>query len=292
MFRIPEQYQQGLRSPFQPVSSLVSVLSTSVSPSGSCLVVEEFHHTDDEQEVGVNAGASSVTHATNTFHTSNSAVDVEAIPKEQSEINEAHHVVDLNSSTFVPTHSQEQATLQAGQGLLTPPALELEVVTGSSSCCICEEMFAVETEASIMARQLANHTNGAFSRVPHIPTLAEVVPQDGCGAVLGRPTIWCPSAYQQGQRNFIPWPSPQELEWEGDSRARSGFGRFLPLLRLRGNNTVAWYRLPRLVEHEFDQVLPVPTAEDLAWSSAGSDHMAGCLVDSDIWDAIDEAGST
>lgn len=153
------------------------------------------------------------------------------------------------------------------------------------------EATEVETEAVVMAPQIGSYLDEAFSGMPQILALTEIVPQDGCGAVLGRPTIWCPSAYQEGRRNAVPWPSLQELEWEGGSRARSGFGRFLPLLRLRGNGTVAWYRLPRLVELAFDQVRPVRTAEDLAWSSAESDHDAGRLVGSNLWDAIEEAGS-
>lgn len=80
-------------------------------------------------------------------------------------------------------------------------------------------------------------------------------------AVLCQQTIFCPNWHLKKER--APWPSIQELKWEGDDRASTKVGRFLPLPRQPDNPTVAWHHLRVLKQFYFDQVRLVPTMEDI-----------------------------
>ena len=94
--------------------------------------------------------------------------------------------------------------------------------------------------------------------------------RDGRGAVLGMPTIWRNGTDMYGNpirdpfgRDYAPWPRLGEYKWEGDDRARSGVGRFLPIPRAGGNETVAWHQRPVHRPLDFDMVRAVPTLEDV-----------------------------
>ena len=119
-----------------------------------------------------------------------------------------------------------------------------------------------------------------------LPALNGRTWHDGRGTVLGQETIWShwllpvlmPSA---------PWPSLQELRWEGDDRARSGVHRFLPLPREAANETVAWHQLRMVHALDFDQVRKVPTAETIQHRLAEQDHGAAWLIDCSLWEDIE-----
>ncbi|KAI9750313.1 MAG: hypothetical protein M1815_001880 [Lichina confinis] len=120
------------------------------------------------------------------------------------------------------------------------------------------------------------------------PVLPVMPPHDGRGAVLAQPTVWCPYPYVTG-RHEASWPSIKEYEWEGDGRAKSGFGRFLPLMRVRDNATVAWHKVPIQPLLDFDQVNHRRTAEVIEWDATVGKETAGALfIDASLWKAIDE----
>ena len=88
--------------------------------------------------------------------------------------------------------------------------------------------------------------------------------EDGRSTVLARPTIWRKSLTPTvPNRHVAAWPNSTECKWEGDDRARSGVGRYLPLPRAGGNDTVAWHQRPMLEPLPFDAVRKVPTMEDV-----------------------------
>ena len=63
---------------------------------------------------------------------------------------------------------------------------------------------------------------------------------DDKSSVLARPSIWLPYIRPTPGHPIAPWPDIEELRYEGDDRAKSGVGRYLPLPRRPGNETVTW----------------------------------------------------
>jgi len=80
--------------------------------------------------------------------------------------------------------------------------------------------------------------------------------------VLGLPTIWCKD-WLNGKDEVSPWPTTAEMKWEGDDRAKTGVGRFLPLPREQGPPGLLWNQLPAIEQHPIDQVCKIPTMEDV-----------------------------
>lgn len=82
------------------------------------------------------------------------------------------------------------------------------------------------------------------------------------GRVLGQSTIWCTN-WKDGKDEIAPWPTLAEMKWEGDDRAKTGVGRFLPLPRERGPSTIAWNQLAVVDQYPLDQTAKIPTMEDV-----------------------------
>ncbi|RMZ74234.1 lon protease [Pyrenophora seminiperda CCB06] len=82
------------------------------------------------------------------------------------------------------------------------------------------------------------------------------------GRVLGLQTIWCKD-WLNGKDEVSPWPSIAEMKWEGDDRAKTGVGRFLPLPREEGPPGLLWNQLPVIEQYPIDQVCQIPTMEDV-----------------------------
>jgi hypothetical protein len=82
------------------------------------------------------------------------------------------------------------------------------------------------------------------------------------GRVLGERTIWCRD-WETGKDEIAPWPSMAEMKWEGDDRAKTGVGRFLPLPREEGPSGLMWNQLPAIEQYPIDQVCKIPTMEDV-----------------------------
>ncbi|PGG98628.1 hypothetical protein GX51_06713 [Blastomyces parvus] len=77
---------------------------------------------------------------------------------------------------------------------------------------------------------------------------------DGLALVLARETIWVPRRGYSSVGDLAPWPSYEELKHEGDDRSRSGYCRFPPLPRGRGNETVNWKQRAPVKQYRFDEV--------------------------------------
>jgi hypothetical protein len=84
---------------------------------------------------------------------------------------------------------------------------------------------------------------------------------DNRSPVLAQLSIWSPWYSFTNQRPEAPWPSHEEFREEGDERHTSGFGRFLPVPRVPGNETVAWKQKAFMDSYPLDQVDPVPRRE-------------------------------
>ncbi|OAX83250.1 hypothetical protein ACJ72_02395 [Emergomyces africanus] len=104
---------------------------------------------------------------------------------------------------------------------------------------------------AITKRMMAN---GRGEQVPVTPVLGGKELPDGRGLVLARETIWVSQRDYPTVRNWAPWPSYEELKHEGDDRSKSGYSRFPPLPRGRGNDTVNWKQRAPVKQYRFDEV--------------------------------------
>ena len=80
---------------------------------------------------------------------------------------------------------------------------------------------------------------------------------DNLSPVLAMPSIWSPWFVHTDERPAAPWPASEEFKEEGDERHTSGFGRFLPVPRKPGNETVVWKQRKFLEAFDMDYVNPV-----------------------------------
>jgi hypothetical protein len=87
-------------------------------------------------------------------------------------------------------------------------------------------------------------------------------PQGNRGPVLDEPTIWCPN-WLEGKDEVAPWPTVSEMKWEGDDRAKTGVGRYLPIPREIGAPSIHWNQLGAVEQYQLDKVHQVPTMEDV-----------------------------
>ncbi|KAF2272915.1 uncharacterized protein EI97DRAFT_349819, partial [Westerdykella ornata] len=106
--------------------------------------------------------------------------------------------------------------------------------------------------------------------------------------VLGEKTIWCLD-WQNGKEEIAPWPTLAEMKWEGDDRAKTNVGRFLPLPREIGAPGIAWSQLQVVEQYPLDQVQKVPTLEDILLPvDEIDDEVKYDLITKDLEDAMDE----
>ncbi|ORY18744.1 hypothetical protein BCR34DRAFT_473116 [Clohesyomyces aquaticus] len=91
---------------------------------------------------------------------------------------------------------------------------------------------------------------------------SEKGPQQNRGPVLDVPTIWCPN-WRDGKDEIAPWPTLAEMKWEGDDRAKTGVGRYLPIPREIGAPSIHWNQLAAVEIYPLDRVREVPTMEDV-----------------------------
>jgi hypothetical protein len=99
-------------------------------------------------------------------------------------------------------------------------------------------------------RQLANPTE-SYTRSLGQSVTEGLNLYGNVSLVLGEKTIWCVDwqktiwcvDWQNGKDGIAPWPSFAEMRWEGDDRAKTNVGRFLPLPREMGAPGITWSQL-------------------------------------------------
>ncbi|MCJ1472013.1 hypothetical protein MMC13_000657 [Lambiella insularis] len=125
------------------------------------------------------------------------------------------------------------------------------------------EHLAVQAEDSAraerrrLARLEAEQSRGIGPNHPWIIPFNGRSFRDNRSAVLAMPTVWSIWYEPPPSRPDAPWPTPEEFREEGDERHTSGFGRFLPLPRVPGNETVVWKQKAFLEPYALDYVNPV-----------------------------------
>ncbi|KAF3008984.1 hypothetical protein E8E13_011526 [Curvularia kusanoi] len=113
--------------------------------------------------------------------------------------------------------------------------------------------------------------------------------------VLGERTIWCKD-WQNGKEEIAPWPSPEEMKWEGDDRAKTNVGRYLPLPREQDWTIYtrldkvqnSWSTLQVVEQYPLDQVARIPSLEDVYYPvDEIDDSVKYDLLTKDLLDAMD-----
>ncbi|KAF2447254.1 hypothetical protein P171DRAFT_355495 [Karstenula rhodostoma CBS 690.94] len=107
--------------------------------------------------------------------------------------------------------------------------------------------------------------------------------------VLGMKTIWCLD-WQHNKDEIAPWPTLPEMKWEGDDRAKTACGRFLPLPREQGAPTIPWGQLQVVEQYPLDQVQCIPTMEDVYLPvDEIEEEDIPQLLNQELLDALDES---
>jgi len=130
-----------------------------------------------------------------------------------------------------------------------------------------EEM--IEAKKRQLVRQVADRQELSRLRSLGLPDglprskpafYGKVFPEN-LSAVLAKPTIWC-QAWKVPWRPNAPWPFLKEMKWEGDERAATHNGRFLPLPR-EPSTELNFNHIPMMKAFELDEVWRIPTLEDV-----------------------------
>lgn len=117
---------------------------------------------------------------------------------------------------------------------------------------------------------------------------SQVFLQGNYSLVLGEKTIWCVD-WQSGKDEIAPWPTFAEMKWEGDDRAKTAVGRYLPLPREMGAPGITWSQLQCVEQYPLDQVARIPTMEDIYLPvDEIEEEMKGNLIMKSLEDAMDE----
>ncbi|KAF1821144.1 uncharacterized protein K489DRAFT_382184 [Dissoconium aciculare CBS 342.82] len=90
------------------------------------------------------------------------------------------------------------------------------------------------------AREIRAQSNLDIPTVPAIkPALQGKLFDTNHSAVLALPTVF---THSLGRRRLAPWPSREEMKYEGDDRVSTDrlHGRFLPAPRVDDDETVPW----------------------------------------------------
>jgi hypothetical protein len=110
-------------------------------------------------------------------------------------------------------------------------------------------LYKLAKKEKSLEHKNANTEMALTQGVPCIPFGGKVF-SDGLHSVFAVPSVWA-------KGSTAPWPAKEEFKEEGDERHTSGFGRFLPIPRVVGNETVNWKQKAYTQVHDIDYVDPV-----------------------------------
>jgi hypothetical protein len=166
----------------------------------------------------------------------------------------------------------------------------LEATTKAKQNLARRKLAALEEERR--ARILQEQT--PHSETEYLQTVRRSVDsglhyEGSLAAVLGVKTIWCMN-WMEGKEEVAPWPSFAELKWEGDDRAKTSVGRFLPLPREMGAPGITWAQLQVVEQYELDQVARIPDMEDVYLPvDEIDDEVKYDLITRDLEEAMEQA---
>lgn len=124
-----------------------------------------------------------------------------------------------------------------------------------------EDMRREEMQ-KLASREAAHESVLGSGRVRIGPAFGGKRFRDNRSPVLAMGSIWSPWYQPTAAHPQALWPSLEEMKEEGDERNTSGFGRFPPLPRVPGNETVVWKQKNMITQFPFDKVWELPTLEE------------------------------
>ena len=140
---------------------------------------------------------------------------------------------------------------------------------------------AVEEKRRLAQREAMDAVGFGPSQYKIVPAYGGRVFRDNRSATLAQETVWSPWYEPTEDRQLAPWPARDEFKEEGDERHTSGFGRFLPIPRVPGNETVVWKQKAFVPTSPMDQVSPVPTYSWMPFRTDSTLMRTGISVSSD-----------
>jgi hypothetical protein len=178
-----------------------------------------------------------------------------------------------NSRTWMSTDTQAMQKFMVIRNSMRRQFKNADVAKWKYSDYIAHREAIVASQANKLANKVKARESVLSLCIPSIPLETQQslnkwglfgnFDQHGnLSRVLGEQTIWCHD-WENGKDDIAPWPSTAESKWEGDDRAKTGVGRFLPLPRELGPPGLAWNTLPCVEQYPIDQVARIPTMEDV-----------------------------
>ncbi|RAR00533.1 hypothetical protein DDE82_004535 [Stemphylium lycopersici] len=177
-----------------------------------------------------------------------------------------------NSRTWMSADAQRQQEFLIVRNAMRRLFKHSDIAKWKLGDYVAHREAMLASQASKLARQVTHKEKArhmALSVPPETETFLRRCGLDGnykqvgnSGRVLGEQTIWCQD-WENGKDEVAPWPSAAEMKWEGDDRAKTGVGRFLPLPREDGPPGLMWNQLPAIEQYPIDQVCKIPTMEDV-----------------------------
>lgn len=181
--------------------------------------------------------------------------------------------VQRSSNTWISADAQAQQEFMVIRNAMRRLFKNSDVAKWKLADYIAHREAVVASQANILAIKVKAREEAISLRIPPISLESQenlhrwgifgnFEQYGNLGRVLGEQTIWCHD-WTRGKDEIAPWPSLAELKWEGDDRAKTGVGRFLPLPREEAPPGLAWNQLPIVEQYPMDQVARIPTMEDV-----------------------------
>ncbi|KAH8730386.1 hypothetical protein GQ44DRAFT_606812 [Phaeosphaeriaceae sp. PMI808] len=178
-----------------------------------------------------------------------------------------------NSNKWISPDAQTMQDFMIIRNSMRRQFKKSDVAQWSYSDYIAHREAMVASEAKQLANKVKAKVDALTSPVPPISVetqqslnkwgiFGNFEESGNFSRVLGEPTIWCQD-WTCGKSEIAPWPSISEMKWEGDDRAKTNVGRFLPLPREEGVPGFPWNQLSCIEQYPLDQVARVPTMEDV-----------------------------
>lgn len=160
-----------------------------------------------------------------------------------------------------------------------------EAMLGSQKNTLTKTVSQKEQECELGIPQLHAKDYASFDAILARHNLTM---EGNASRVLGEKTIWCID-WMNGKDEIAPWPTIQEMKWEGDDRAKTAVGRFPAIPREIGAPGIPWNQLQAVEVYPLDEVWRVPQMDDILLPVDEIEEDEKCnLLNSDIEAAIDE----